>query len=151
MSIWWWVASVVVGFSLVGYICLLFSKRTCMLAFGKGVSDAGRLTWGEIEQVYSSYLRPMRPMDAAAYQRGLEYSLNCGNESDWQDIKRDFMDAWKSGAITREGTAIRKAGADSAILRMRISRELEELIKRNPDYPPLAVKAGVLSERAVAS
>ncbi len=81
-----------------------------MLAFGKGVSDAGRLSLREIEHVYNSYLRPMRPMDAAAYQRGLEYSLNFGNESDWQDMKRDFMDAWESGAITREGTALRKSG-----------------------------------------
>ena len=31
---------------------------------------------------------------------------------------------------------------------MRISTELEELIKRNPEYPPVAMKAGVLSKRA---
>ena len=146
MGAWFWFLWIVVGIVVVSFLGLRYTRRTCMLAFGKGYTDASSVPWNHVEENYRSYLRPMRPMDAAAYTRGLEYCLNCGT-GDWQDLKRDFVDAWKSGAITREGTAIRRMGAQAAAskLSLRIPVELEALIRRNPAYPPLAVKMGIAS------
>jgi hypothetical protein len=82
-------------------------------------------------------------MDAASYKRGIEYCLTSKDGNTWEDIKRDFSYAWKSGAITREGADIRSIGAEVAgkQLKLRIPERLETLVKRNPDSPPLMAKA----------
>jgi hypothetical protein len=137
-----------IGIILVVLVLFAFlsaaNKRTCMLAYGQGVDDAGVLPWDEIVQRYRSFLKPMRPMDAASYQRGLEYMLTTTN-LDWQAMKADFVEAYKSGNIKKEGTTIIKLGAETAAnnFRLRIPRDLEELILKKPHLPPLASKVEI--------
>ena len=142
MSIWFWVFMVVVAIAILFYIGARLNQRTCLLAFGAGVTDASSTPWKEIERKYRSYLQPMRPMDATSYRRGVEYCLKSEKGSTWEDMKRDFKEALKSGAITREGTAIRSMGAQAAgnKLKLRIPEELEILVTSNPNYPPLIAK-----------
>ncbi len=140
---WVWI---VVGIAILGYVGLWFNKRTCLLAFGRGVSDAGSLPWAQIEENFSSYLRrPMSPMDAAAYRRGVEYSLTCSREADWRAMKHAFLLAYKSGAITREGTELRRMGTQAGVVTMslRVPEELHTAIMRNHDAPPLYAKLGI--------
>jgi len=142
MTSWFWVIVFVVGIALASSVIARLNRRTCLLAFGKGFTDAHSTSWKEIEQQYRSYLKPMRPMDAASYKRGIEYCLMSKKEGTWQDLKRDFTDVWKSGAVTREGTSIRTMGAEVAgkELKLRIPEKFELLIKSNPEFPPLAAK-----------
>lgn len=109
-----------------------------MLAFGQGVADASELPWSDIPQKYNTFLTPMRPMDAAAYQRGLEYALLCSDIADWQSMKNEFVEAYKSGSITSEGTLIRKMGTDAASdnFKLKISQRLKEVIASHPELPP---------------
>lgn len=139
----WGIGIILVALALFAFLSAA-NKRTCMLAYGKGVDDAGALPWKEIVQRYRSFLKPMRPMDAASYQRGLEYVLTATN-FDWQAMKADFVEAYSAKHIEREGTIIRKLGAEAAAnnFRLRIPRDLEELILKQPDLPPLASKVEI--------
>ena len=135
------IIGVLVLIAFIAFIAAQANKRTCMLAYGQGVVDAGALSWNDIVQKHKSFLKPMRPMDAASYQRGLEYALN-STCSDWQAMKAGFLEAYKRGYITREGTIIRRQGADLAAnnFRLRVSRDLEELMLKQTALPPLISK-----------
>jgi len=139
----YWIIGIIIVIAIVAFTTIKINRRKCLLAFGEGVVDVGKLPWKNIVEKYNSYLSPMRPMDAAAYQRGLEYALLSTQQSGWQDMKKDFSEAYSSGGITREGTVIRKQGAESAarLFRLRIPQQLEELIINNPEMPPIVAKA----------
>jgi len=138
----YWGIGIVAAFAILFYISVKLNRRTCLLAFAQGFQDACSLPWKDIKDKYRSYLRPIRPMDAAAYKRGVEYCLLRIEGDGWEKMKRDFNDSWKSGSITREGTTIRNSGADNAekSFRLSIPEQLEELILQNPNIPPLHVK-----------
>lgn len=118
------------------------SRKKCIFAFGQGVVDAGKLSWTEIRSRFDSFLKPMRAEDAAAYRRGLEYSLSAGSDTDLDGMKRCFLDAYSSGTITREGSEIKKLGLESASrnFNLRIPQEVMLKIQDNPEIPPLTAK-----------
>jgi hypothetical protein len=138
----YWVLGITAGVTILLYINVRLNRRTCMLAFGKGVQDASSLPWRDLLDQYRKYLRPIRPMDAAAYQRGVEYCLLRQEGESWENMKRYFNESWNTGMLTREGANIRKLGADSAEknFRLRIPEELERRILQNPRLPPLQVE-----------
>jgi hypothetical protein len=138
----WWITGTFIAVALIAYVIVKINRRTCMLAFGQGVLDINELSWSGILEKYNSLLSPIRPMDAAAYKRGLEYGLLSIEDSSWQDMKDDFDHAYKSGTITSEGTHIREIGSEAASksFRLRIPQKLEELILNNPESTPLSSK-----------
>jgi hypothetical protein len=137
-----WIIGILIALSIVFFLIAKLNRRSCLHAFGQGVNDAVSISWGDIIQKFNSFLSPFRPMDAAAYQRGLEYCLLSPEGSGWEDIKRDFVDSYKSGAITNEGTNIRRLGAKNASqhFNLRVSKELVNLIIENPELPPMVAK-----------
>lgn len=139
----WWISGIIVALASFVYIMKIVNKRTCMLAFGQGVTDVGELSWNQVSSRYNSYLTPMmRPMDAFAYKKGLEYALLSPRNSGWMEMKKEFVDAYKSGAITNGGTLIRRSGAETALrtFRLSIPRDIEDRMHNNPDAPLLFSK-----------
>lgn len=137
-----WLFGILTIIFVFAFITSRQSRRKCIFAFGQGVADAGKLPWSEIRRKFDAYLKPMKPVDAAAYQRGLEYSLSVTSESTLESMKKCFLDAYSSGTITREGSVIKKLGAEAASrsFNLRISPELAAMILNNPDDPPLVSK-----------
>jgi hypothetical protein len=95
-------------------------RRTCASAFRHGLADARTLSSQAIRDKFAAYLRPMRPMDAAAYVHGVRCGLR--NGIDPSHAEREFRRAFRSGAITREGTWIRQLGADEALRDFRLPK-----------------------------
>lgn len=146
-----WIVGTICVLALLAFVSVQANKRTCMRAYNQGVNDAGTLSWQEIVQRYRAFLKPIRPMDAAAYQRGIEYALNHSATSGnaWRSGDLDFLEAFRNGDITREGTAIRSQGAVAAAtaFRLRVGQDLEDLIHKEPDQPLLAIKVGLDFEK----
>jgi len=132
-----WVLVVVISVLLLGFVMARVNRRTCMLAFGEGYLAAGELTVDQIRERFVAYLSPMRPMDAAAFVRGVGSALE--RSTDWRDVKASFVNAYKSGAITREGTNIRRLGRDEAarLFEIRAEPEVLQALAQHPDLPPL--------------
>jgi hypothetical protein len=130
---------ILIVFFVFAFFAARQSRRKCIFAFGQGVADAGKLSWAEIRKKFDSYLKPMKSVDAAAYQRGLEYSLTAASNSNLESMKKCFLDAYSSGTITLEGSVIKKLGAEAAYssFKLRIPQELELKILSNPEVPPL--------------
>lgn len=140
-----WIAGIVIGLVLLAFIVSRINRRTCLKAYGQGIADAADLSWNDCVLRYRSYLFPMmRPMDAASYQRGLEFMLN-STTVDWQVIKSDFLGAYKSGEITREGTLIGQYGAELAVrnFRLRVRQDLDDLLQQQPELRPLLARASI--------
>ena len=128
-----WLFGILIIIFIFAFVTARINRRKCIFAFGQGVVDAGRLSWTEIEKKFDSYLKPMRPADAAAYQRGLEYSLSVVSESNLENMKKCFLDAYASGTITQEGSVIKKLGSEAASrnFKLRIPQEMELKILGN--------------------
>jgi hypothetical protein len=65
-------------------------------------------------------------------------------------MKRCFLDAYSSGTITREGSEIKKLGAEAAShnFTLRIPRDLLLQILDNPEVPPLVLKKPIEVEES---
>jgi hypothetical protein len=145
------VAQMTIVLSILGVVAALaaflvlsvkINRRTCLRAYGQGIDDIGALSWQKIRERYKTYLSPMRPMDAAAYKRGVEYALLSGKDDRWESMKRDFTQAWASGSITKEGTTIRAIGPKAALelFAPAVPAQLMAAILSNPDQPPILSK-----------
>jgi hypothetical protein len=93
-------------------------RRTCSNAFQQGFADAQRLDVQGIKERLARFLRPMRPMDAAAYLRGVRCALR--RDMDPLRARREFDRAFRSGRITLEGTSIRQLGAEAVLREFRL-------------------------------
>jgi hypothetical protein len=107
-------ATLVAAFVAARYALL----RTCSNAFRQGFADARNLDAHGIKERFAGFLRPMRPMDAAAYVRGVRCALRTG--MDPSQARREFARAFRSGKITRDGTSIRQLGAEEALRDFRL-------------------------------
>jgi len=92
--------------------------RTCSIAFQQGFADAQSLDAHGIKERLARFLRPMRPMDAAAYLRGVRCALR--RDMDPTRARREFERAFRSGRITLEGTSIRQLGAEAVLREFRL-------------------------------
>lgn len=122
MSIW-----VLVGLGLVAWVvvALVANRATCRKAFVNGYQLRGKPE-SEILEAYKVYLSPIRPMDAAAFQRGLELSAEMPDlDVNGDQFMTAFKQIYKTGVFTREGTQLRKIGKKAA--ERRFQRELERL------------------------
>jgi hypothetical protein len=137
-----WLFGILIVIFVFAFVTARINRRKCIFAFGQGVVDAGKLSWIEIRKKFDSYLEPMKAADAAAYQRGLEYSLLAVSDSNLESMKKCFLDAYTSGTITQDGSKLRKLGAEAASsnFKLRIPQELELKILNNPEAPPLISK-----------
>jgi hypothetical protein len=109
MSIWGFVG---LGLVTLVIVALLSNRATCRKAFVAGYNSQGKPE-SEILEAYKSYLAPMRPMDAAAFQRGLEYAAETPNlDVTGEQFTSAFKRIYKTGVFTREGTQIRHMGKD---------------------------------------
>jgi hypothetical protein len=93
-------------------------RRTCSSAFQQGFADAQSLDVHGIKERLARFLRPMRPMDAAAYVRGVRCALR--TDMDPMRARREFERAFRSGRITLEGTSIRQLGAEAVLREFRL-------------------------------
>jgi hypothetical protein len=93
-------------------------RRTCSSAFQPGFADAQSLDVHGIKERLARFLRPMRPMDAAAYLRGVRCALR--TDMDPVRARREFERAFRSGRITLEGTSIRQLGAETVLREFRL-------------------------------
>jgi hypothetical protein len=93
-------------------------RRTCSIAFQQGFADAQSLDAHGIKERLARFLRPMRPMDAAAYLRGVRCALR--TDMDPARARREFERAFRSGRITLEGTSIRQLGAEAVLREFRL-------------------------------
>jgi hypothetical protein len=93
-------------------------RRTCKSAFQQGFADAQSLDVHGIKERLARFLRPMRPMDAAAYVRGVRCALR--TDMDPMRARREFERAFRSGRITLEGTSIRQLGAEAVLREFRL-------------------------------
>jgi hypothetical protein len=93
-------------------------RKTCSIAFQQGVADAQSFDIHGIKERLARFLRPMRPMDAAAYLRGVRCALR--RDMDPARARREFDRAVRSGRITREGTSIRQLGAEAVLREFRL-------------------------------
>lgn len=143
-----WIFGILAVVFVLAFITARQSRRKCIFAFGQGVADARKLSWTDIRSRFDSYLKPMRAADAAAYRRGLEYSLSIAAEPDLESMKKCFLDAYASGTITGEGADLKKLGAEAASrnFRLRIPLELEAEILNNPETPPLRARVRKVNE-----
>ena len=92
--------------------------RTCSIAFQQGFADAQSLDAHDIKERLARFLLPMRPMDAAAYLRGVRCALR--RDMDPTRARREFERAFRSGKITLEGTSIRQLGAEAVLREFRL-------------------------------
>lgn len=93
-------------------------RRTCKSAFQQGFADAQSLDVHGIRERLARFLRPMRPMDAAAYLRGVRCALR--TDMDPMRARREFERAFRSGRITLEGSSIRQLGAETVLSEFRL-------------------------------
>ena len=134
----WLLTAIVVVVTAVAFVRHA-NHKFCRQAYGRGIEDAGSRSWSEIQVIYAQYVNSMRPMDAASYRRGLEYALM--GEMDWQKIKSDFEEAFASGAITQEGTGLRRIGKEEAIrtFSLRVNPKVVHILAGDPSAVPVAV------------
>ena len=140
MSIWMLAALAVVALL---FISPIMNRRTCAKGFAQGAASAG-LPYSQVKEQFQDFLKPMRPMDAAAYRRGVEYMVeNLETPKPWEAIKADFMRMYKSGQFTREGTEIRQMGAQRAAewFHLRLSGDVKKVLDEDPSLSPVAAKA----------
>ena len=139
MSIWMFVALAVVALLLISPI---MNRRTCAKGFAQGAASAD-LPYSQVKEQFKDFLKPMRPMDAAAYRRGVEYMVeNWKTPKPWEAIQADFMKMYKSGQFTREGTEIRQMGAERAaeLFDLRLCGDVKKVLDEDPSLSPVAAK-----------
>jgi hypothetical protein len=93
-------------------------RRDCSSAFQQGFADAQSLDVHGIKERLARFLRPMRPMDAAAYLRGVRCALR--TDMNPTRARREFERAFRTGRITLEGTSIRQLGAEAVLREFRL-------------------------------
>ena len=135
----------IVGLAIVSLLVILpmMNRRACAKGFAEGAASAG-LPYSQVKEQFKNFLKPMRPMDAAAYRRGVEYMVeNLEAPKPWEAIKADFMQLYKSGQFTREGTEIRQMGADRAAeaFHLRLGGDVSKILNDDPSLSPVAAKA----------
>ena len=142
MTIVYSIIAIIVVLASFFLLSVKLNRRSCLKAYAQGVDDLGSLPWRQIKERYRSFLYPIRPMDAAAYKRGIEYALLSSEGDNSETMKDDFSQAWDSNAINSEGTNIRAMGAEKALesFEPSVPEKLKDAVLANPDEPPLASK-----------
>ena len=146
-----WIFWIVVTFIALVFVVPRINRWTCLKAYGQGVEDAGTKNVEFIRSRFEEYVKTNRPMDAASYQRGVEYVVF--GIMDWKEIKKDFVYAYKSGSITSEGTNIRRLrrlGTDRAIqlFQLRVPPVILTLLSDNPEMTVLEASIRTKEERS---
>jgi hypothetical protein len=116
---------ILVGLGVVALVTVttLSNRATCRKAFSAGYLSHERPNLA-ISETYKSYLVPMRPMDAAAFQKGLEYAASMPNlDVNSPQFANEFKRIYKTGVLTKEGTQIRQMGNDAEAQRFQQSLE----------------------------
>jgi len=106
-----------------------FNRATCRKAFAEGCLSYNKPN-AEVSETFKSYLSPMRPMDAAAFLKGLEYAASMPNLNvDSAKFGNEFKRIYKTGVLTAEGTRIRHMGKDTVA--QMFQNNLEQLARRS--------------------
>ena len=133
-----WIIGCIAVLILIGVAMARQNRRTCMQAFGEGYLDITRLNETQITEKFKSYLKPIRPMDAAAYTAGVQTALR--GVASWEELKLTFLKEYSNGEITRCGTEIRKMDVATALSFFWAASGAiwhNDTIKKHPDLPIL--------------
>jgi hypothetical protein len=116
------------------------NRQTCFMAYASGFDDVGTMTWRELQEAHSNYLKPfLRPMDAVAYERGVRFFLNhCGQEITAEAIKFDFTEAWENDIFLKEGTKMVRFGTGNFVERLlaMLPEQVRPMVVANPNMMP---------------
>jgi hypothetical protein len=102
--------------------------RTCSIAFQQGFADAQSLDAHGIKERLARFLRPMRPMDAAAYLRGVRCALR-------RDMNPRGLDGNSSAPSAPEGSHSKAPRSGSSVPRPCCVSSSCRVVARKPPPP----------------